>query len=104
LSQSLDQSIAPVAHEFLRLRANRRVVDCLRDLVIELRRIANRPERDAEREALRCRALIIRHTDVREDFKPLDVNLVIHAIGMWQKAAKRRVESRKRSLGADTEI
>jgi len=99
LGQSLDQPIAPVAHELFRFRANGRVVDRLRDLVIELRCIAPRPERDAECEALRRGALVIRHTDVRENFKLLDLNLVIHAIGMWQKAAKRRVESRKRSLG-----
>jgi hypothetical protein len=34
---------------------------------------------------------------VREDFELLDVNLVIHAIGMWQKAAEPRAESRKAS-------
>ena len=36
IRQSLDQSIAPVAHELFRFRANGCVVDRLRDLIIEL--------------------------------------------------------------------
>jgi hypothetical protein len=80
IGQSLNQFVPPCRHELLRGRANARVVNGARDLIVELTRLARWPKCDVECEPLRRRPFFIGNPDMRTDFQLLDVDSVSGAL------------------------
>ena len=74
--QSLNQFVITLADEFLHAFCHRRIVDGICNVIVELGN--PRPERHVEAQALRFRALGIRHTHAPLDFQLLDMNAINH--------------------------
>jgi len=87
--QSLNQFVIMLVDEFLRAFCYRRIVDGIFDVVAELGNL--RPQRHVQAQALRFRALGIRHTHAPMDFELLDVNAIDHdRLNFGEKRIGRR--------------
>ncbi len=93
IRKRFDQLIRTLLHETLRFLANGCVIHGARDLVAQIPELVVRPERNIEGEALRRTAFFFRHSDVREDFKLLDVNLIIHAIQFGRNPVRSELKA-----------
>src|SRR5689334_11094218 len=81
--ESLDQSIIPLRDEFFQRGADFGVIHCISDIIPWPGSF--RPERYIKDQTLRLRALRIRYTHARTNFKLFDVDAIDHAAGILMR-------------------